>query len=132
MLILCFHSFCWDCFVTLFRKDGDSDSAYSLGDCFVAALLASPACRRHPVQVFCFSRVRKQASFLGSLQNPLRRDGDSNPGNPFGVYTLSRRASSTTRASLQPHILRGTIHNRLQRYCFFATYASVSAFFCKF
>ena len=30
----------------------------------------------------------------------LRRDGDSNPGNPFGVYTLSRRASSTTRASL--------------------------------
>ena len=32
--------------------------------------------------------------------NCLRRDGDSNPGNPFGVYTLSRRASSTTRASL--------------------------------
>ena len=30
----------------------------------------------------------------------LRRDGDSNPGNTFGVYTLSRRASSTTRASL--------------------------------
>ena len=30
----------------------------------------------------------------------MRRDGDSNPGNPFGVYTLSRRASSTTRASL--------------------------------
>ena len=30
----------------------------------------------------------------------LRREGDSNPRNPFGVYTLSRRASSTTRASL--------------------------------
>ena len=30
----------------------------------------------------------------------LRRDGDSNPGYPFGVYTLSRRASSTTRAPL--------------------------------
>ena len=30
-----------------------------------------------------------------------RRDGDSNPGYPLGVYTLSRRASSTTRASLQ-------------------------------
>ena len=23
----------------------------------------------------------------------MRRDGDSNPGYPFGVYTLSRRAS---------------------------------------
>ena len=36
----------------------------------------------------------------------LRRDGDSNPGNPFGVYTLSRRASSTTRASLPVAIFR--------------------------
>ena len=31
----------------------------------------------------------------------LRRERDSNPRNPLGVYTLSRRASSTTRASLQ-------------------------------
>jgi hypothetical protein len=30
----------------------------------------------------------------------LRRDGDSNPRYPLGAYTLSRRASSTTRASL--------------------------------
>ena len=30
-----------------------------------------------------------------------RRDGDSNPGYAFDVYTLSRRASSATRASLQ-------------------------------
>ena len=29
-----------------------------------------------------------------------RREGDSNPRYAFGVYTLSRRASSTTRASL--------------------------------
>ena len=29
-----------------------------------------------------------------------RRDGDSNPGYAFDVYTLSRRASSATRASL--------------------------------
>ena len=29
----------------------------------------------------------------------MRKDGDSNPGNPFGVYSLSRRASSTTPAS---------------------------------
>ena len=37
---------------------------------------------------------------LAPCSKLLRRDGDSNPGNPFGVYTLSRRASSTTRASL--------------------------------
>ena len=37
---------------------------------------------------------------LALVMKALRRDGDSNPGNPFGVYTLSRRASSTTRASL--------------------------------
>ena len=30
----------------------------------------------------------------------LRREGDSNPRYAFDVYTLSRRASSTTRASL--------------------------------
>ncbi len=35
--------------------------------------------------VFCFS---------------VRREGDSNPRNAFDVYTLSRRASSATRASL--------------------------------
>ena len=28
-----------------------------------------------------------------SMKKSLRRDGDSNPGNPFEVYTLSRRAS---------------------------------------
>ncbi len=31
----------------------------------------------------------------------LRRGRDSNPRNAFGVYTLSRRASSTTRAPLR-------------------------------
>ena len=30
----------------------------------------------------------------------LRSEGDSNPRNAFDVYTLSRRASSTTRAPL--------------------------------
>ena len=29
----------------------------------------------------------------------LRKEGDSNPRNALGVYTLSRRASSTARAS---------------------------------
>ena len=31
---------------------------------------------------------------------PKRSDRDSNSGYPFGVYTLSRRASSATRAPL--------------------------------
>ena len=48
-------------------------------------------CHGHPVQSF---------DHVCPLKKVLRRDGDSNPGNPFGVYTLSRRASSTTRASL--------------------------------
>ena len=30
-----------------------------------------------------------------------RRDGDSNPGYPFGAHPLSRRAPSTTRTSLR-------------------------------
>ena len=44
--------------------------------------------------------------YLGKV---LRREGDSNPRNPFGVYTLSRRASSTTRASLL-NSQTGTLH----------------------
>ena len=37
-----------------------------------------------------------------------RRERDSNPRYPLGVYTLSRRASSTTRASflVNPNINR--------------------------
>ena len=67
-----------------------------LGDFFVIPT----SCRWHLVQSFCIIPC-PQASFRPRLDaKPLRRDGDSNPGNPFGVYTLSRRASSTTRASL--------------------------------
>ena len=36
----------------------------------------------------------------------MRREGDSNPRNAFDVYTLSRRASSATRASLLGLMLR--------------------------
>ena len=48
---------------------------------------------------------KKENQFIHSVHDKLilitmRRDGDSNPGYPFGVYTLSRRASSTTRAPL--------------------------------
>ena len=51
-------------------------------------------------------RMHKHAK---SAENPVnhwifsafkRSDRDSNSGYPFGVYTLSRRASSATRASL--------------------------------
>ena len=57
------------------------------------------SCRWHLVQIFSESSSLKQA-WTRSLGKALRREGDSNPRNPFGVYTLSRRASSTTRASL--------------------------------
>ena len=48
--------------------------------------------------------LHRQARLLhtknpADYQQDSRKDGDSNPGYPFGVYTLSRRASSTTRAS---------------------------------
>ena len=73
---------------------GDSDAA-----CFAFPRIPT-VCRRHPVQIFC-SNPRLLASLPPRLAaKSLRRDGDSNPGNTFGVYTLSRRASSTTRASL--------------------------------
>ena len=35
----------------------------------------------------------------------LRRERDSNPRNAFDVYTLSRRASSATRASLHIYVI---------------------------
>ena len=64
-----------------------------------------------------FTHVLAQASLDSSVRKSLlRREGDSNPRNPFGVYTLSRRASSTTRASLlrgsdlSSTTLLGTIH----------------------
>ena len=38
----------------------------------------------------------------------LRKEGDSNPRYPLGVYTLSRRASSTTRASF---LVSPNVHN---------------------
>ena len=39
----------------------------------------------------------------------LRREGDSNPRYAFDVYTLSRRASSATRASLQISVDKGSV-----------------------
>ncbi len=39
----------------------------------------------------------------------LRKDRDSNPGNAFDVYTLSRRASSTARASFLFSVCKSTL-----------------------
>ena len=48
----------------------------------------------------------------------MRRERDSNPRYPFGVYTLSRRAPSTTRPSLPtPNLLNAGTYpfNRLAK-----------------
>ena len=45
-------------------------------------------------EVYNIKKCRNSMSY-GNL---MRREGDSNPRNALGVYTLSRRASSTTRA----------------------------------
>jgi hypothetical protein len=39
-------------------------------------------------------------SILCIIFTITRRDRDSNPGYPFGIHTLSRRAPSTTRPPL--------------------------------
>ena len=49
---------------------------------------------------FFLVNLRKRLCLL-VFQKILRRDRDSNPGGPFGAYTLSRRAPSTTRPPLQ-------------------------------
>ena len=49
-----------------------------------------------------------------------RRKRDSNPRNPLGVYTLSRRASSTTRASLRSRPLPSSL-KRAQNTKYFCT-----------
>ena len=61
------------------------------------------------------------------LADLLRKEGDSNPRYAFDVYTLSRRASSATRA---PFLFLAEAETkfsvaadlipalRLQRYCF--------------
>ena len=73
------------------------------GDSDAALLRNSPESPQSATGILCNPLTMfARSSELGrsNLVKVLRRDGDSNPGNPFGVYTLSRRASSTTRASL--------------------------------
>ena len=53
--------------------------------------------------LFCGeNRIQKSFEFFLEALNPfLRREQDSNLRTSFAGYTLSRRASSTTRAPLQ-------------------------------
>ena len=85
-----------DCFVAplLTCRDGDSDSALLRNSPEFQQAAAGTLFK--PFTSFAHSSKLG----LALIVKVLRRDGDSNPGNPFGVYTLSRRASSTTRASL--------------------------------
>ena len=61
--------------------------------------------RFRPLTKASFRRARNQkqpVAFATSCRSiVLRRERDSNSRYPFGVHTLSRRASSATRASLQ-------------------------------
>ena len=65
-----------------------------LETCFFLRFDASICKTKNAVSV----DLQRFASFCFLSQ---RREGDSNPWNPFEVYTLSRRASSTTPAPLQ-------------------------------
>ena len=77
--------------------------------------------------VFSFNFQLDDFFQLSTLNSQLsqRRDGDSNPGNTFGVYTLSRRASSTTRASLLCAQYCAIFQNRLQNYYKIIKYANI-------
>ena len=83
------------------------------GDSDAALLRNSPESPQSATGILCNPLTMfARSSELGrsNLVKVLRRDGDSNPGNPFGVYTLSRRASSTTRASLLAHFFAPQNH----------------------
>ena len=56
---------------------------------------------RRPASKLSVRRIPKQPGAYALGCNWLRRERDSNSRYPFGVHTLSRRASSATRASLQ-------------------------------
>ena len=51
------------------------------------------------MQIYTLFLSEKEKRLCKTIAKSLRKDRDSNPGNAFDVYTLSRRASSTTRAS---------------------------------
>ncbi len=84
-------------------------------------------CLRKDRDSFLRKRLRRLRT-LGS--NPLyekrksndflfqRKDRDSNPGNAFDVYTLSRRASSTTRAPFRIAFAKIVLFAIISSFCF--------------
>ena len=75
--------------------------------------------RRKPSELLAIPSERRGLTGSGwiSARNVWRREGDSNPRYPLGVYTLSRRASSTTRAPLLISLLKASTHWKApQRY----------------
>ena len=72
--------------------------------------------------IYCFHICYRQ----------LRREGDSNPRYPLGVYTLSRRASSTTRASLLMQYIFSQIGCKLQKNCEPPAFSATNVFFFLF
>ena len=55
-------------------------------------------------RTFVTRHEKRVVNPFSEFYNPFiikRKDGDSNPGNPLEVDTLSRRASSTTPAPFQ-------------------------------
>ena len=52
----------------------------------------------HKLDIFYHSLIVYGKIIIRIGQQLTRKEGDSNPRNALGVYTLSRRASSTTRA----------------------------------
>ena len=78
--------------------------------CGMTEILAVQApCGRCRTRIVLISSVLKKG-----LRPFLRNDRDSNSGNAFDVYTLSRRASSATRASF---LLWGTKVGVLAELC---------------
>ena len=76
----------------------------------------------------CWYITQKREALWTSLITILRRDGDSNPGTALDGYTLSRRASSATRASLLVWLT--TLSMRLNT-VFFKRECKVSTFWAK-
>ncbi len=98
MLIIHFYFTCY-CFFLCFyhgilRRERDYSSAF----CGFMRKVRTLACASVRIRFYSFARV---FPFLCFYHGILRRERDSNPRYAFGVYTLSRRAPSTTRPSLQ-------------------------------
>ena len=89
--------------------DYQRDPKYSRSHNAKSGLLRIPlfSFPARPKASFRSHRKLKKTPQGGAFCIYPRREWDSNPRYPFGVYTLSRRAPSTTRTSLH-YLGRGT------------------------